>query len=291
MRAGSLVGLELPPGSVHDRATAVAAHPVPPQGVRSVDLGFFKLARFREIAAADGFWFSRLLTGTTSSPAPAQHWQIDDFLHQQTTTRVDQWVTVGRTERVRARVLAVRVTQEVADQRRARLHAAAKRKGQAVSARRLASADWNVYVTNIPAELLSVEEAVVLASVRWQIELLFHRWKSQGRIDEWTASTNKWRMMREVYVKLIGMVLTHWLVVVSCWGLGDRSLPQATAVVRHYAMTLVSSWDEATHLVKAVEVMARVIQATCHLLPRQKAPLTYQLLRTPALLANRGILA
>ena len=50
-----------------------------------------------------------------------------------------------------------------------------------MSARRLAGADWNVYVTNIPVEHLSVLEAVVLAGVRWQIELLFKLWKSHGR--------------------------------------------------------------------------------------------------------------
>ncbi len=291
LRHGQLFGVELLPGSVHDRATAVAAYPVPPPGVRLADRGFFKLARFAEITAADGFWFSRLQTGVILFTAPQVRWTLADWLAQQTDPQVDHWLELGVSERLPARLIAVRVTQEVADNRRRQLHAAAKRKAQPVSAVRLASVGWNVYVSNIPVAQLSVGEAVILAGVRWQIELLFKRWKSQGRIDEWTASTNKWRIMSEVYAKLIGMVLTHWIVVLSCWGLHDRSLGQATAVVRHYAVLLVSSWASVGQLVAAVELMARVIAATGHMAPHHKRPRTFQRLRLPAQPATSASLA
>jgi len=91
---------------------------------------------------------------------------------------------MGGTRRGRpaAGAAAVRVTQEVADNRRRKLYDEARRKAQPVSQRRLAGANWNVYVTNIPMEQWSVLEAVVLAGVRWQIELLFKLWKSHGQI-------------------------------------------------------------------------------------------------------------
>jgi IS4 transposase len=62
----------------------------------------------------------------------------------------------------------------------------------------MALAAWNVVITNIPEELLSLDEAFVLTRVRWQIELLFKLWKSHGRVDEW-RTTNPERILCEVY--------------------------------------------------------------------------------------------
>jgi hypothetical protein len=80
---------------------------------------------------------------------------------------------LGSQRPLRVRMLVQRVPQEVADQRRRRLRKAARDKGQTPSAAALALADWTVLLTNVPQELLSLEEALVLAKVRWQIELIF----------------------------------------------------------------------------------------------------------------------
>src|SRR5262249_35011885 len=150
------------------RLTQAQQAQVPAQAVRLADLGFFSLERFAAIGAQDGYWFSRLQTGVIIFPAAGPRGEVAEVLAQQAGPQYDQWVELGGEARLPARLIAVRVTQEVADNRRRKLHAAARRKAQAVSARRLAGADWNVYVTNIPAAHLSVLEALVLAGVRWQ---------------------------------------------------------------------------------------------------------------------------
>ena len=71
-----------------------------------------------------------------------------------------------------------------------------------------ALAAWTVYVTNVPVALLSLDEALVLARCRWQIELLFKLWKQEGRIDE-SRSEQPWRVLCEVYAKLLGMVFNQ----------------------------------------------------------------------------------
>ena len=81
-------------------------------------------------------------------------------------------MTLGIDQRVPARLLATRVPQDVAAVRRRRLRAAAQKKGRQVSAVRLALAAWTVLVTNVPAARLTLREALVLARVRWQIEML-----------------------------------------------------------------------------------------------------------------------
>ena len=291
VRTGGVCAVELRDGIVPDRLTQGQTHPIPPQAVRLTDLGFFHLERFATIAAGAGYWFSRLQAGVALWTADAQRQELEELRAAQAGTQVDEWVEVGVRARLPARLIAMRVTQEVADNRRRKLHEAARRKGQTVSARRIATADWNVYVTNIPVEQLSGEEAVVLAGVRWQIELLFKRWKSHGRIDEWAASGNHWRVLCEIYGKLPAMLVSHWVLVVSCWADPARSLCTAAAVLRQYASALVFSWDTEGQVVAVLEGMARVMRLTCQMTKRQKQPSTYQLLENPALLANRGTLA
>jgi Transposase DDE domain len=287
---GQLLGLELLDGCVHDQLSRVPHTALPAQALRLADLGFFNLARFAAVAAADGCWFSRLRTGTLVVTADGQQGEVDALLAAQEGNQYDGWVEVGAM-RLPARLIAVRVSQEVADNRRRRLRAAAQAKGRAVSARRLAGAGWNVYICNIPAEQLSVEEAVVLAGVRWQIELLFKLWKSHGQIDTWAASGNEWRVLCEIYGKLIAMVVRHWVIVVSCWANPARSLGAAARVVRQYATALVSSWADERHVVSTLELMQRVIQATCQMGKRKKQPSTYQLLLNPELVTTTGGLA
>jgi hypothetical protein len=142
---------------------------------------------------------------------------------------------LGETQRQPARLLAGRVPPAVAAERRRRLRATARKKGRTVRARRLAVAAWTMLVTNVPAERLTVREALVLGRARWHIELLFKLWKSQGRVDE-SRSLKPWRILCEVYAKLLAMVVQHWLFLVSCWAYPHRSLTKAAQTVQKHAL-------------------------------------------------------
>ncbi len=149
---------------------------------------------------------------------------------------------LGVRQRVPARLLAVRVPQEVADQRRRRLRATARDQGRAVSADRLALCAWTVLLTNVPPDRLTLREALALARARWQIELLFKLWKSHLRVDEW-RSANPWRVLTEVYAKLLAAIVQHWLVLVGCWHHPDRSLVKAARAIQAHALHLAAGFD------------------------------------------------
>ena len=146
-------------------------------------------------------------------------------------------VELGAAARRPARLLAARVPQAVADERRRKLRAAAKREGKPPPAAALALAGWTLLVTNVPAARLSVAEALVLARARWQIELLCKLWKSHGALDA-SRRADPWRVLCEVYAKLIAMVIQHWVLLVGCWVFADRSLVQAAAAGREHAVCL-----------------------------------------------------
>lgn len=148
----------------------------------------------------------------------------------------------------------------------------------------MAWADWTLYVTNVPAAQLSLAEAVVLGQARWQIELLFKQWKSDQLVDEWRTS-NGWRILCEVYAKLIGSIITHWLIVVSCWGFANRSLRKAGQTIRQHALRLGLGLTDGDQGSAAIRDIQRCLQGGCRLNKRKRHPNTYQFLLDPGLLA------
>ncbi len=73
------------------------------------------------------------------------------------------------------------------------------------SVRRLRIADWTALLTNVPREQLTVEEALVLACCRRQMELLWKLWKQYDKLDSWSSEKPS-RILTEIYAKLLGLI-------------------------------------------------------------------------------------
>jgi len=108
--------------------------------------------------------------------------------------------------------------------------------------------------------------------------LLFKLWKSQGQVDT-SRSQQPWRILGEVYAKLLAMLVLHWVLLVSCWQYPDRSLPKATQTVQGHALALGAAVTTAVaDIAGCLARIARCVGAGCRLNPRRKRPNTYQLL-------------
>lgn len=251
---------------------------LPPGALRIADLGYWELERLAELTRRGVLWFSRAQANTTLQTADGRTWDLLALLEADPdAATLDLPVRLGKTAQLQARLLAQRVPQEVADQRRRRLRAEAREKGQTVSAVRLALAAWTVFVTSIPAEQLTLNEAVVLGRARWQIELIFKLWKSHGQVDV-LPTAQKWRVLCEVYAKILGQIVQQWLLVVSCWQSAARSLTKAAQTLRLHVMGLAKAMRQEARLVEEIGTIARCIGAGCRMNRRKKHPNTYQLL-------------
>jgi hypothetical protein len=275
MRMGALA-VQLQDGRASDRTAALPPE-LPAGALRLADLGYWSLEALQTLAQQDVLWLSRLQTQTAVYDTTGQRRELLELLTAQATDALEQEVLLGLEQRVPARLLAVRVPQDVADTRRRRLREAARQKGRQVSARRLALAAWTILVTNVPPERLTLREALVVGRVRWQIELLFKLWKSHGYIDE-SRSTKPWRILCEVYAKLLAMLTQHWFFVVSCWAYPERSLVKAAQTVRKHALHLASAFQSLKRLTRAILTIKRCLMAGCRMNRRKKHPNTYQLL-------------
>ena len=182
---GTLTGPCIESGRVHDRASRLHQVPVRPGVLCIEDLGYWDLDTLRTRTEEGVFWLSRLHSQAVVFDANGCRWETIDLLRAQDAPVIDLLVRLGVKHQLPARLIAIRVPQEVTERRRLRLRDEARRRQQPVTARTLALADWTILVTNLSPEQLSPREALALMTARWQIELLFKLWKSHGQIDEW----------------------------------------------------------------------------------------------------------
>ena len=258
---------------VHDNRTPVMMHALPSGALHLGDLGFFQLTRFAAWTQQGVYWLTRFKTGTTVTHADGQPVDLYALLSA-TDHPVCLSVRVGQRERLPAYLVAAPVPETVLTQRLTRLQANARRKQQPVSAQQRAAAHWTIYLTNIPN--LTFAQAHVLARTRWQIELLFKLWKSQGKVL--TARTrDPLRQQCEGYAKLLGVLVAHWALLVSGWQPHTQRALDALRVARTHMPLLMRA-------LRTPDLWTLWSDGLCHDLAqlarrstRAKVPLTFQL--------------
>jgi IS4 transposase len=251
---------------------------LPAGALRIGDLGYYNLKEFKKMDSDGVYWLSRVKSNCVVYRYD-KRWDLPGLLRKCCKDRMDIQVLLGADERVPCRLLAVRVPDDVAKLRRCQLISEAKGKGKPVSDKALELASWIVLCCNIPHEMLNLDEAFVLMRTRWQIELIFKLWKSHGCIDEWRTES-PWRILCEVYAKLIVMLIQHWVLLAGCWQYPNRSLSKAVKTIQKHAMNLACAFasGRAGRLYEALKTIQRCLSVGCRINKRRKNPSTYQLL-------------
>ncbi len=212
---GSLQGPYLHDGKTHELNSELREQEMPKGSLWIADLGYFALHWLKKLSK-DGVYFLMRYKDAVIIWVNDKRTDLLDLLPSQSRTWVDQEVCLGADKRIKARLIAVLVPQEVVEQRHKHIREYARTHQKPVSERARELAKWTILITNVPATLLTPLEAQSLLRARWQIELLFKLWKQYGLVDEWKTQKPE-RILCEVYAKLLAMVVQHWLVIRSCW--------------------------------------------------------------------------
>ncbi len=253
---GAMDGPYVQAGRAHESRSPLRERQMAPGSLWIADLGYFALQWLGQLSRQGVFFLLRYLDGTPIWRSGGKPIELLDVLPQTAGAELDLPIVLGARKLVQARLLAIRLPADAIKQRRERMQERARQKGKTISARAWELAQWTIMVTNVPVSKLSVQEALALLRARWQIELLFKLWKEQGYLDEWQGVKAE-RILCELFAKLIGLVIQHWLVLLSCWDDPHRSLPAVCEVIRGQVPTLVHalmgrlSWRTALRLIKA----------------------------------------
>jgi hypothetical protein len=282
--SGALSHIEIEAGRSPDSATSRQQAEWPAGSLRITDLGYFCVPVFSALVSAGAHFLSRLQYRTRVLLRNGD--MIDDLMHwlsRQPGPFVDVLILLGNVEQLPCRLLAWRLPPEQANRRRQKLKKESQSKyGKLPSESRLAWCDWTILVTSVPEDRLSPEEAVILYRARWQVELLFKRWKSQDKVAVLSGSTEVRQMVR-VWTRLLAALIQHWLLTSSAWGDPRCSLGKVCECVRKFVGRLAAAMDYQAALENVIAEFCRTVAKTCKRNKRSK-PGTFELLNDASLL-------
>ena len=284
LKTGRIERLLLEPGRRSDARSPIAVDQAEPGTLLVYDLGYFDVDRFAALDRHQTRFVSRFLYGTTVYDAQGEPLDLVAYLRRQSAGLVDVPIQLGAAERLRCRLIAVRVPPEVANRRRQQARNKARDHGRVASAAYLELLGWTVFVTNSGAEELSWQAVVVLYRARWQIELLFKLWKSHNGLAKFPSGAGALERLAVFYAKLLGVLLQHWLLLATAWRLPQRSLVKAAKLLREELKGLLRALDDAKALAQAVRCLQRLVQRLAQVQKRKKNPSHAQLLEAPELL-------
>lgn len=302
--------VDLVPGRECDQKAAMKTIDLQPDALHVRDLGYFDLDTLEAIELSHGFFVTRMMFGTVVYDLEGNRLNLLEFLRD-SPGDVDRWVLMGGAKKLKVRLLARRLPGWVAESRRRKCNQKAKDKGRTPTQEQLDLRSWTILITNVPEESwssmespteescaenttdpatpatreparLTIDEAIALMRQRWQIELLFKLWKSQGKL----ARTNRIKARRilcELYAKLLTVIVRHWVLLYAAWQLVDRSLVKASAAVNKVAFALLRALKDLLKLQEELDRLVKTIAKTARIHRRRKNPAAFQVMYDPTL--------
>jgi DDE family transposase len=253
--AGRLEFSEPAPAVTSDRTLHATLPPLPRGSLRLADLGFFDLGRMAADTAAGVSWISRAPAVLRVRRGDEAGANLPEWLGRQGTDRIDAIVTVGTKTRLTCRLVAVRAPEDVVARRLERLEKKQRKKGRRVSAAQRMLCEWTVMLTDLTdAGRYTAEQLWVLYRVRWQVELLYKRWKSGGGLGQSRGRTAH-RVLCESLAKLLAALIQHRGTLLRGGPLCVVSATRAASRVRWWAGRLAEAVGSG-----ALEAVVRVLE-------------------------------
>jgi hypothetical protein len=278
---GQLNALCVTDGKTPDQRCPLPVQFATPGSLTLTDLGYFDQERFHQMTQQRAFFISRLhpQVGLYHQVADDLALDLSHVLADQSRLEGEFEAYVGSKRRVAVRVLYRRLPEAVAQERRRKAQANAKRRGKTCSQRHLALLDWALFITNVPAERLTLEQVMTIYRVRWQVELIFKLWKSYLKMDV----MGSWRLERilcQFYSRLLGFVIFQWFAAPHRFSEhGELSWFKAFQVWQRFAYDLIMVVEEHWHDLEALlRRIERHFQRFALKTQRQKSPSTFALL-------------
>ncbi len=311
MRGGGLHGLWLQDARSSERQGPAMDSPYPQDSLRIVDTAYLSYADMRAASRSRRFWITGVKADMLFRDPQGRWWNLTEWLGSQPADQqvVDGWVQAGKEEQVPVRLIALRLPQEVVRRRKPRATREVERRPRSkgvqrcgrrpkrgpgrqprqrarkrhkVSARKQSQLAWLLVLTNVEGTVLDARQVVALMRLRWQIELFWKLCKQEGKIDTWRSGKPQ-RILTELYAKLLGLLLEHWVTLEGCWADPRRSLFKARQVLQWTVSWLVLAIRGEVGWEVVLSRMCASMASNCWTDRRQHPPSTFQQLEDPKL--------
>jgi hypothetical protein len=311
MRCGGLHGLWMQEARQSERCGPAMQTPYPPDSLHIVDTAYLSYADMRAASQSRRFWITGVKADMLFRDTQGRWWNLTDWVASQPADAqvIDVWVQAGKVDQVPVRLIALRLPKEVVQRRKLRAHREVERrphskgvqrcgrrpkrgsghqprqrarKRHKVSARRQRLQQWVLVLTNVAGNVLDAQQVVALMRLRWQIEVFWKLCKQEGKIDTWRSGKPE-RILTELYAKLLGLLLEHWVTIEGCWSDPRRSLFKARQVMQWTVSWLVLAIRGAIGWEVVFSLMYSSMGSNCWTDRRRHPPSTFQQLEDPKL--------
>jgi Transposase DDE domain len=176
------------------------------------DLGYFVLANLGLIQSKGAFFISRLHFGV-SVFKPEGSTPFDLLKALKKNNFLDINVCIGKKEKLPVRLIAIRLPENIASQRRRKAKNNRDRRFNP-SKERLVLLGWNIFVLNVNGDVLNPEQVAQLYNCRWRIEIIFKSWKSHFSITN-VPNASAIRVKSYIYATLIFITIFQSYIFVD----------------------------------------------------------------------------
>lgn len=183
------------------------------------DLGYFALSVFKGIQERGAFYVSRFKPNTHLYALQEDH-TIDLLAALHKHGMVDWDCRLGSQEKLAIRLVAVKLPDPIAEQRRRQLCKKSKtdhRKQYSQAYRDLLG--WAIFVTNVGRQTWSVHQLLQAYGWRWRIETIFKCWKSHFHLTDVCLKGSMSETMVRVFVfYMLAFITLFWAYAYQYWG-------------------------------------------------------------------------
>jgi len=212
VKAGEINDLSIHPAKRPDNKDATQSIDMVRKGDLTIrDLGYFVLDYYKRIEKKGAFFLSRLNTqvlvyhekdGKKLDFAKLYQEMKSGNLHS-----LDMQVYVGE-ERFPVRLLIELMPDEAITKRMQKINKYNRKKGRQTGQTYKERAKFNIFITNIPGQILDGETIAKIYRIRWQVELIFKIWKSIFGIDN---------IRKMKYDRLMCLLCARLLLILINW--------------------------------------------------------------------------
>lgn len=262
IKAGNVSHVSIHSGRTSDHDAEDQAAPLPKGALHMADLGFADFQRMQEETEQGVYILTRLPAQTRLYREDGTDLPLTEQLaawRKEGVKAVDMAAKVGNKNQLSGRLVALACPADVVARRLSNLEKDAKHRGRPVSARQREMCYWTVLFSNIPSDWLNAQQLWILYRLRWQIELLFKRFKSEGGLGQ-SNSDKRYRVESEWYVKLLGQVIRNWMQLLRGGPLCDVNPVQLGRVITDHLGRIARALRNGQGLFEALAELERELQ-------------------------------
>jgi hypothetical protein len=220
------------------------------------DLGYYSIDSYQKIEKQEAFYISRLKSqiGIYEQDENGCYKDLSlqtliERIKKSGDAHVDQSVYIGAEEKKEVRLMAWLLEE---DSQKRRLQKKQSKTGK-INSKDILWSMLNVFITNVPAEELTVQQADDLYKIRWQIELVFKVWKSILKIHLLRKMRPE-RVKCYLYGKLL-LILLCWDITVSFEPLIWKQKERLLSLYKCYALLKTNSVPKVAIRCKAFKTL------------------------------------